>query len=64
MAVINGETITVSGVTILDYLIDAGYRTDTVVVERNLSIVPKDRYSQTRIQPEDTIEILNFVGGG
>ena len=64
MAIINGEAVAVSGVTLLDYLETEGYRVDTVVVERNLAIVPKDRLSDTVIEPEDTIEILNFVGGG
>lgn len=64
MAIINGEAVSVSGVTLLDYLTEAGYRVETVVVERNLEIVPRDQLEHTVIQPEDTIEILNFVGGG
>jgi sulfur carrier protein len=35
-----------------------------VVIEINGTILAKDTYAVTRIQPDDRIEILRFVGGG
>ncbi len=35
-----------------------------VAVELNRDIVKRERFAETEIQPNDTIEILQFVGGG
>mgnify|MGYP006304440621 CR=1 FL=1 len=35
-----------------------------VAVEVNRDIVKRERFAETEIQPNDTIEILQFVGGG
>ena len=35
-----------------------------VAVERNLEIVPRSLYGQTRLADGDRIEIVSFVGGG
>ncbi|MET0182248.1 MAG: sulfur carrier protein ThiS [Caulobacterales bacterium] len=35
-----------------------------VAVERNLAIVPKSGYSNTVLEPDDKLEIVQFVGGG
>ena len=35
-----------------------------IVIEINGTILAKDTYAVTRIQPDDCIEILRFVGGG
>lgn len=37
---------------------------DRVAVERNLEIVPRDRWEETLIQAGDTLEVVHFVGGG
>ncbi len=37
---------------------------DTIVVEHNLEIVPKENYSITSLKENDTLEILRLVGGG
>ena len=64
MAVINGEDVSASGKPLLQYLMEAGYDSSRVVVERNLEIVPQDQLEAVIIQDEDSIEILRFVGGG
>ena len=48
----------------LQYLMETGYDSSRVVVERNLEIVPQDQLESVIIQDEDSIEILRFVGGG
>ena len=64
MAVINGEDVSASGKPLLQYLMETGYDSSRVVVERNLAIVPQDQLEAVIIQDEDSIEILRFVGGG
>ncbi len=38
--------------------------TRKVAVERNEAIVPRSLYSQTFLQPGDSLEIVHFIGGG
>lgn len=64
MLTINGETVDAAGQTIADYLHQAGYNAERVVVEVNLNIVSKPLWDQTTLQDGDKVEILNFVGGG
>jgi thiamine biosynthesis protein ThiS len=35
-----------------------------VAVEWNGVIVPRERYGETILQPDDRVEIVHFVGGG
>ena len=64
MVKINGEEKEIAGKNLLEYLKEAGFEPDRVVVERNLDIIPKDELGNTIIQDEDVIEVLRFVGGG
>lgn len=64
MVKINGEEKEIAGKNLLEYLKEAGFEPERVVVERNLDIIPKDEIGNTIIQDEDVIEVLRFVGGG
>ena len=64
MVKINGEEKEIAGKNLLEYLKEAGFEPERVVVERNLDIIPKDELGNTMIQDEDVIEVLRFVGGG
>ena len=64
MVKINGEEKEMAGKNLLEYLKEAGFEPERVVVERNLDIIPKDELGNTIIQDEDVIEVLRFVGGG
>ena len=64
MVTINGESINAAGKTVADYIAEAGYNPERIVVERNLVILKQDELASTVIRDGDTIEILNFVGGG
>ena len=64
MVKINGEEKESAGKNLLEYLKEAGFEPERVVVERNLDIIPKDELGNTIIQDEDVIEVLRFVGGG
>ncbi|MGH9700190.1 MAG: sulfur carrier protein ThiS [Candidatus Acidiferrales bacterium] len=35
-----------------------------VAIERNRGILPRAEWEETRVQPGDTFEIVQFVGGG
>ena len=62
---INGETKQWNqSVTIRGLLEDLDIRPETVVVERNLKIVPRERIAEEPVEDGDSIEIIRFVGGG
>jgi len=46
---------------LLNYL---GFNTALIVVDYNGSILPKEFWSCTTLQTNDTIEILTVAGGG
>jgi thiamine biosynthesis protein ThiS len=35
-----------------------------VAIERNLEILPRPKWTETRVEPGDRYEIVQFVGGG
>ena len=53
------EGLTVS--TLLDFL---EMRNDRVAIEHNLNILPRAKWNETKVQPNDSFEIVHFVGGG
>ncbi len=50
--------------TIYDLLSDYQLENRVVIVEKNQEIIDKEAFQQVKIQPNDTIEIVHFVGGG
>ncbi len=48
-------------VALIEHLGMAGNR---VAIERNLGILPRSQWAETQIQPNDSFEIVHFVGGG
>jgi thiamine biosynthesis protein ThiS len=64
MVKINGEAVDAAGRTLSEYLAAAGCNPQIIAVELNEEIVPKSQYDTAVIQDGDTIEIVNFVGGG
>lgn len=34
------------------------------VVEKNMEIIQKDKYSETKVEDDDVFEIVGFFGGG
>jgi thiamine biosynthesis protein ThiS len=62
---INGESKSYGSPLTLDGLISQmGLKPDRVAVELNLNIVPRDLWSQTKLNEGDRLEIVHFVGGG
>ena len=49
---------------ITTFLTTHNYNPIHVVVELNEVIIPKESYQTTTLSPDDTLEILTFMGGG
>jgi sulfur carrier protein len=63
--VVNGETrAAIPGATVVDLLRDLGLDSGRVAIERNLEILPRQKWTETRIEAGDRYEIVQFVGGG
>ncbi len=62
---INGETIdNLKAATVTELLGELKIEPERVAVEVNLAIVKKTDYGSFNLNDGDTIEIVNFVGGG
>ncbi|MGO9271070.1 MAG: sulfur carrier protein ThiS [Terriglobia bacterium] len=62
---LNGEAQEVpEGLTLAGLLEWLKLPADRVAVERNLAIVPRDRWTETRMEGGDRLEVVHFVGGG
>jgi thiamine biosynthesis protein ThiS len=61
---INGESRTVQPMSLLELLGTLDINPARVAVERNRDIVPKREYETTLLADGDTLEIVQFVGGG
>jgi thiamine biosynthesis protein ThiS len=62
---VNGEMRSASEGTTVAQLLDAlGIRGGRVAIERNLQILPRGVWNDTRVAPGDRYEIVQFVGGG
>jgi thiamine biosynthesis protein ThiS len=62
---VNGERREVpDGLSVRALLEHLGMKADRVAIERNLDVLPRALWPETRVQPNDNFEIVQFVGGG
>lgn len=61
---VNGEVRDIEAETVESLLQILSLDRRKVAVERNLEIVPRSLYAQTRLQDGDALEIVHFIGGG
>lgn len=62
---INGNDIELENAsTVADMLLEREVSGSMFVVEKNLQIVPKENYSNEKVQSGDSFEIVGFFGGG
>jgi thiamine biosynthesis protein ThiS len=62
---INGERQEVpEELTVAALLEHLKMKPDRVAIERNLEILPRSRWPDTRVGANDSFEIVHFVGGG
>ena len=63
--IVNGETrVAIPGATVVDLLRDLGLDGGRVAIERNLEILQRQKWTETRVEAGDRYEIVQFVGGG
>ena len=69
---ITKQTLTINGhiykyaaaFTVFSLLNYLGFKLDLVVVDYNGFLLPKEFWTSTKINPDDTLEILTIAGGG
>jgi sulfur carrier protein len=62
---INGDVHDVpEGLTVSALLDHLGMSSGRVAIERNLDILPRAQWADTRVAANDSYEIVHFVGGG
>jgi thiamine biosynthesis protein ThiS len=61
---VNGDIIETTSTTVSSLLEELGIKAERVAVEVNTIIVKKSEYSRFNLNEGDTVEIVNFVGGG
>ncbi len=62
---VNGDNRAMSvGATVTDLLRELGLDPGRVAIERNLEILPRPKWAETRVEAGDRYEIVQFVGGG
>ncbi len=64
MIIVNGRGIDKKSLCLSHWLLLNDYDRDLIAVERNGSIVKRNDYDKTVLQDGDTVEIVQFVGGG
>jgi thiamine biosynthesis protein ThiS len=63
--VVNGKPREVEApITLSGYLSALGLHERMIVVERNGEIVRRERFAETKLQPGDTLEIVQMMAGG
>jgi thiamine biosynthesis protein ThiS len=62
---LNGELHEVpEGITVLGLVERLKLPVDRLAVERNLEIVPRQRWNEVTLAAGDRLEVVHFVGGG
>lgn len=62
---INGDRKEIpDGLTVAALLDHLDMKAGRVAVERNLDILPRSAWAGTLVHPNDSFEIVQFVGGG
>ncbi len=63
--ILNGEAYSLKTAMTLEELLDnLNINKEGVAVEVNLKIIKKANYSKYTVNDGDSVEIVNFVGGG
>jgi len=62
---INGELREIPDrLTVAALVEHLGMSADRIAIERNLDVLPRARWQDTPVEPNDAFEIVHFVGGG
>lgn len=61
---INGENKEIKASSFAELLDELQLDSRKIAIERNLQLVKRKEFAETKINEGDEIEIINFVGGG
>lgn len=63
--VVNGKVVACRDrLTVQDLLMEMGLVPGTVIVERNAGFVQRSEFQTTMVSDGDSLELIQFVGGG
>lgn len=62
---VNGKEQTLDvPMNLQDFLSQAGFNVQRVVVDRNGAIITREHFADTMLHNDDRLEVVQFVGGG
>ena len=61
---INGKRESIQPCSLSDLIKAKGLNSDALVIELNHKIIKREHWEQIRLQDNDNVELLSFVGGG
>lgn len=62
---VNGSTVPLDkSRSLFDFLTDQKYDLAVIAVLRNGEVVPRASYKEVMLSSEDSLEVVQFVGGG
>lgn len=64
MVRINGQQADAAGKTVAEIVTEKGLNVQRVAVELNGDIVKRSDFDKVVVKEDDSMEIVNFVGGG
>lgn len=64
MVKINGQQTDAAGKTVAEIVTEKGLNVQRVAVELNGDIVKRSDFDKVVVKEDDSMEIVNFVGGG
>jgi len=62
--VINGQPREADAENLAELLVELQLEASHVAVELNQAIVERDQFTNTRLNDQDRLEVIQFVGGG
>ncbi|MBE9395713.1 sulfur carrier protein ThiS [Pontibacterium sp. N1Y112] len=62
---LNGESLDVrDGASLIDLVEQLGLTGKRIAIELNMEIIPRSEHPSTMLAQNDTVEIVNAIGGG
>tara|TARA_B100001063_G_scaffold229860_1_gene242445 strand:- start:352 stop:552 length:201 start_codon:yes stop_codon:yes gene_type:complete len=62
---LNGESLDVrDGASLIDLIEQLGMTGKRIAIELNMEIIPRSEHPSTMLAQNDTVEIVNAIGGG
>ncbi len=62
--ILNGKEVVVQSKTLDELVAELGFSPQSLVIEMNKVLVPRERWGEAVLTENDRLELLNFVGGG